>query len=248
MIKALIIGDETECINELTLLLKRYLPQVKILGTANSFGSGLQLIPRHAGSIDLVFLDVQMPGGDGFSFPKALDRVDFAVIFVTAFDQSVLAELRSAAFNYLLKPVDGEHLEEAVNKMKSRPTRDKGKKDRSRERVQGNDVFERLAVHSVTDISFIELRDIQYLESDKNYTTLHQSGGLKTTSSKNIGYYEELLSRNGFLRIHNSYMINLSQVKRYIKGKTGYVELKNGSRLEVSARRKDDLFEVLGLH
>lgn len=112
----------------------------------------------------------------------------------------------------------------------------------------GNHLLEQVAIHSLSDISFIELRNIEYLESDKNYTTLHQSGGLKTTSSKNIGYYEELLSANGFLRIHNSYIVNLAQVKRYIKGKTAYVELKNGSRLEVSVRRKEELFQALGLH
>ena len=111
-----------------------------------------------------------------------------------------------------------------------------------------SNILQQLAVHSLSDISFIELCDIQYLESDKNYTTLYQSGGLKTTSSKNIGYYEGLLSLHGFLRIHNSYIVNLSQVKRYIKGRSAYVELKNGSRLEVSVRRRDELFQALGLY
>lgn len=248
MIRALIIDDEPECITALTLLLKEYLPEVSILGTASSCESGLQLIQRYTGSIDLLFLDVQMPDGDGFSLLKALDKVNFAVIFVTAFDQYALRAIKFSALDYLLKPVHSKDLEEAVNKLKNHPMRDKGKEEGFREKLQNNTLFERLAIPSLTDINFIELRNIQYLESEKNYTTFYQLDGHKITSSKNIGYYEELLSLNGFFRIHNSYIVNLAQVKRYIKGKGGYVELMDGSKLEVSARRKDDLFQILGLH
>lgn len=244
-ISAIIIDDEPSCTEMLSLMLQQYHPDVRLLGTSGSAAAGLVLLETLRP--DLLFLDIQMSGGDGFSLLQQLHEIPFRIIFTTAYDQFAVRAIRFSALDYLLKPIDHEELSAALQRFRSLPSA-------APEMARMNDfglalkehkVFEKLAVPALNEVRLVPVAEIAYLESDNNYTTIYQDDRRKIVSSRNIGYYEELLTACGFLRIHNSCLVNLRKISAYVKGKGGMVKLDNGVTLEVSSRRKEQLMKAL---
>jgi two-component system, LytTR family, response regulator len=247
-IKTIIIDDEPGCIETLSLLLKGSDPDVELLGTATSIASGLPLIAKHEGELDLLFIDIQMPGGDGFTLLQKIPNITFKVIFTTAHDSYAIRAIKYSALDYLLKPITQSELIQALEKFRSMtPGYELGRMDMLRLQLTHKGTFEKLAVSTLNDIVMIQLDKIIYLEGYNNYTTFHLDDGQRIVSSKNIGYYEDLLNGNSFFRIHNSYIINLKRMSRYIRGGSGTAEMEGGIKLTVSARRKDNFIKQLSL-
>ncbi len=249
-LNVVIIDDEIKSIETLSLLLTNYHHDVNILATANSISTGLSTIEKHNKDIDILFLDIQMPDGDGFTLLQHLPEIKFKIIFTTAFDQHALKAIKFSALDYLLKPIDNKELEASLEKFR-RLKNDKqhiSSISNLKDALQQKTVFEKLAVTNLNEINFIELSKIRFLQSDNNYTTIHLDNNQQLVSSKNIGYYEELLEGNDFFRIHNSYLVNLKKIERFIKGKSGSVVIEGGITLDVSMRRKENLFERMNLH
>jgi two-component system LytT family response regulator len=249
-LKAIIIDDEQGCIDTLSLLIQDYHKDVKVLDTAHTMEEGLARINLHKGNFDVLFLDVQMPGGDGFHLLQQLEDISFKIVFTTAYDRFALKAIKYAAFDYLLKPIDNDELTATLKRIrKTHEQKLIGAQQATqfKNALKQKNVFEKLAVPTLTDILFIPIVDILYLKSDNNYTTIHLSTGEQVLSSRNIGYYEDILDTSNFYRIHNSYIVNLRKIVKFIKGKSGYIEMENGLRLEVSLRRRNTLLELLGL-
>ncbi|MES2778419.1 MAG: LytTR family DNA-binding domain-containing protein [Bacteroidota bacterium] len=249
-IKAIIIDDEHGCVDTLSLLLSEYHKDIKVLATANSVETGLESIRKHNGNIDVLFLDIQMPGGDGFTLLQQLEDISFKIVFTTAYDRFALKAIKYAAFDYLLKPIDNDELTETLTRVRDQHQHSSVPVNQFiqfKNALRQKTVFDKLAIPTLSDILFIPIADILYLNSDNNYTTIHLSNKQQILSSKNLGYYEDVLDEQSFFRVHNSYIVNIRKIAKFIKGKASYVEIENGLRIEVSMRRRNSLLEILGL-
>lgn len=239
----MIIEDERKGREFLRELLERYCPQVELVGEADSVTAGVELIAREQPA--LVFLDVEMPVHNGFRLFDMVPEVNFEVIFVTAFDQYALKAFEYSAVDYLLKPVRIAKLKQAVEKVagkvewNSRHQRAEAFKDNR----SGN--FEKIVLPSQGGYQFVKVPEIVRCEADSNYTLFHLTDGRKILASKTLKLVEELLGDRDFFRIHQSHLINLRHVVRYVKGRSGQVEMDDGSLLDVSVRRKAALLDKI---
>lgn len=246
IIKCVIVDDELRARSGLQKLLVNYCDGVEVVGMADSVASAQALIAET--KPDLVFLDIDMPGGDGFDLLEQMDEIPFEVIFATAYDQFALKAIKFSALDYLLKPIDLEELIAAVEKMHQKA----GQKP-NREKYQSlkaninNRNLERMALPSSDGLTFVNIKDVIRLQSDGSYTVFCLAGGKTIMVTKTIGEYEEILEENGFFRTHHSHIINLNRVQKYVRGRGGYVVMDDGSSVDVSARRKDDFLNLLKL-
>lgn len=247
-INVMIVDDEQNCIDTLSILLTEHHEQVSVIATARNVKDALSKLDQNKDKIDILFLDVQMPGGNGFSLLEQLPDPNFHVIFTTAYDQHALQAIKYSAVDYLLKPIDNEELKMAIKKSRALSVK---KQDyaylQEFKAALTQPQLDRIAVANQTEIQIIPLQHINYLQSDNNYTTFYTTTKKQVISSKSIGHYENLLEPNGFMRVHNSYLINMSKVVRYHKGKTGILELDSGIKIEISSRRREEVIQRLGL-
>ncbi|AXY73887.1 DNA-binding response regulator [Paraflavitalea soli] len=237
--KAILIDDEKNNLINLEQLLKTYCPTVEVIATAiNAIEGKSALLQYHP---DLVFLDIQMPGKNGFELLRELPQYDFEVIFVTAFDQYAIQAVRFAAVDYLLKPVNIEELQAAVGRATAK-SRDKKKNiqlENLIQLLQGKQEDHRIALTTLKETRFIRTPEIIRCESSNNYTLFFLAGGEKLTASRPIFEYEELLKEYGFIRCHQSHLVNRKYVKSWVKEDGGYLLLDNGHQVPVSRNKKE---------
>ncbi len=246
-IKALLIDDEVSSRNVLSKLLEKFCPEITVIGQADHVDAAYKAIQElHP---DLIFLDVQMPGGNGFSLLKKFETIPFEIIFVTGFDQYALNAIKFSALDYLMKPVEVKDLLQAVQKAKIKL----GTHSSSRESIDNllaneneEEIHKRIAVHDKGKVRFIKLNEIIWLEADGNYTVLHLAGGEKYSTSKTLKEYEELFEDFPlFLRINKSAIVSINFVKEYSKKEPFTLKLLNGVELEISRRKKQEVNERL---
>lgn len=245
----MIVDDEPNCVETLKLLLQEHNDDVEVMATASNVAEALLAINTLPQKLDILFLDVQMPGGDGFSLLQQLNIIDFKIIFTTAYSHFAIKAIKFSAMDYLLKPIDNEELKLAIDnyRLLDVPTNISMLEEVKRLLNQQNKAIEKVAVTTQSDVQFIPIDQIYYLKSDNNYTSFFTTLAPVLISSKNIGYYEDLLEQHHFFRVHNSFLVNLNKVSKFHRGKSGYLELENGTTLEVSVRRKDELLKKLRL-
>jgi two-component system LytT family response regulator len=242
MIQALIVDDETRSCDVLQNLLLHYCPDVNIAGIANSADEGYRLIQDK--DPDLVFLDIHMPKGDGFSLLSRLKEITFKIIFTTAYDNYAIQAFRMSALDYLLKPIDSKYLQEAVEKFRKTGV---PHSQASQVGLLHEKKLQTLALSSIDEIRFVNLDEIIRLEADNNYTVFYLTSGEKVLVSNTLKIYEDILSPHSFFRVHNSHIINLVKVKKYLKGKGGIAVMSDGSYIEISPRKKDDFLKAYSL-
>ncbi len=240
MIKAIIVDDETIGRMVLRNKLEIHCPTVEVIGEAADGVNAITLINRL--NPTLVFLDIEMPQMNGFEMLEKLQEKDFYLIFTTAYNQYAIKAIRYAAFDYLLKPVDIEELKTAVDKVeKNIHQKLKARLDLLKENLLlPEKKMKRLAVSTLEGILFIEINNITHLEASSNYTLIYLADKTKITASKTLKDFSELLPSDIFHRVHNSYIVNLNYIKRYIRGDGGQIELTDGKLIEVSRKYKDD--------
>lgn len=244
MIKAIIIDDEKDARFVLRSLIEKNINSIEVVAEADGIQSGIKTINEH--KPDLVFLDIQMRTGTGFDLLSKLDKTDFEVIFVTAYNQYAVDAFKFSAFGYLLKPIKTKELKEVVSKLQSRIKADKGISQRLKVLVEnyGNEgEIQKLIINNVDGFQVVKLASIIRLEGDRNYTHFIIDGKKKITTSKSIGEYEELLNDYGFFRIHQSTIISLRHVSGYLKGDGGLAEMSDGETLKVSRYRKAEFLK-----
>lgn len=245
MITAIIIDDERKGRNALKKKLMDYCPQVAVLGEAENGDEGLKLIELHDPVI--VFLDIEMPMMNGFEMLHHLPTKKFHLIFTTAYDQYAIKAIKYAAFDYLLKPIDIEELQITIKKAEQQVAL-----NTTAERLEtlthhlaGKNPMQKIAIPTMEGLLFFNLADIVYLESESNYTTLHFVNHPKLVASRTLRDFEELLPSDMFFRTHNSYIINLNYIKRYLKGDGGQIEMQNGHFVDVSRRKKEEFIKII---
>lgn len=248
MIKALIIDDESNNQELISNLLKSYCENVEVVGIANSVESGYKAIQSL--KPDLVFLDIQMPDGSGFDLLKMIKSIDFKVIFVTAHQEFAIEAFKFSAIDYLLKPLAPLNLIDAVKKAEESIT-----KDELNVKYQTllNNVSEptknkrRIILKTMERIYSVDISEVIRFEADGNYTKVFLADGKKIMVSRLLKEFEELLSDVGFLRVHQSHLINTNYLFFFEKGE-GNVVMKDNSVVPVSNRKKEQLMELMNLN
>jgi two-component system, LytTR family, response regulator len=226
MYKACIIDDESNSREVLELMINETHPEIEIIGTASNITEGLELIRLHPP--DLLFLDVEMPGGSGFDLVRQLKEPLPQIIFCTAYGHYAIKAIECSALAYLLKPVSSQKLHEAIEKarMKSNPLQ------RSLQ-----------LINTVEDTKVIRFDEVVCCVAESNYTKIHLADGSKIIASKTLKDFESILYQPHFFRIHHSYLINLNYIRRIIKTDGCMVELPNHVILDVSRSKREELMQ-----
>lgn len=244
MIKAILIDDERDGLEDLRESIGKYCKDVTVSGVYTDPTEALSAIVRS--TPDLVFLDVQMPGMSGFELLERLSPVSFEVIFVSAFDRYAIKAIRFSALDYLLKPIDVDELIRAVARVKERkPANTFSIQSALHNASSRSGNIEQVAVPSAEGIDLFPTKDIIYCKADGCYTMIYLTGKQAKLVTRVLKDFEDFLSESGFFRIHNSFLINLRHVKRYVRGEGGYVVLTDDHEIDVSRRRKEEFLSVL---
>ena len=256
-INTIIIDDEQNSRDTLRMMLQAVCPQVTITGEAKNIIQGRQLI--EALSPALVFLDIQMPGGTGFDLLHSLGEVNFQVIFTTAFSEYAVQAFRCSALDYLLKPIHPEELRQAVAKVSTDPSRylqqqlellraylpPPAQALPPANQPAANTLPRKIALPTHEGIHFIAVDEIIWCEALGSYTKFHIRNAAPIVVSRLIKEYEDLFAAHHFIRVHNSSLVNTAHVVKYVKSDGGQVWMSDGSEIEVSRRRRDELLAAL---
>jgi len=248
MINTVIIDDELHNIDNLVSLLQKHCPQVNVMATATNADEAEAIINLRNPA--LLFLDIQMPGRNGFDLLRNLPVRNFEVIFVTAYDQYGIQAIKFSAIDYLLKPVNVTELKEAINKVAEHINNKKQ-----------NLLLENLVAHLQTskrkdehrmalpgskETRFVLTSAIVRCESSNNYTMFYISTGERIMVSKPIFEYDELLADYGFIRCHQSHLVNRKYIKSWLKEDSGYLLLEDGVRIPIAKQKRDYVKTALG--
>ncbi|MCB0571188.1 MAG: response regulator transcription factor [Phaeodactylibacter sp.] len=240
--KAIIVDDELYCTELLSALLAKHCPEVEVLAEYNDPQMAAEAIIREPP--DLLFLDIEMPRLNGFDLLERVRPITFQVVFTTAYNQYALRAIKISALDYLLKPIDAEELAEAVIKARARLHAPDWNQFELMERSrQGDGPLQTIALSTLEGLHFVEVAEIIYCQSEGSYTQLHFLDGESMLISKPIKDVTELLAPAGFLRVHNSYLINLSHIRKYIRGEGGEIVMKNGHHVPVARSKKAEFLE-----
>lgn len=243
-IRAIIVDDEKASRDSLRHYLQKYCPDVDVVQECANIQEAGEAISAH--QPELAFLDIEMPYGNAFDLLEQLEEINFEAIFITAFSQYAIQALNLSAAYYLLKPIDIDELIHAVNKVKERL--------QNRETIHHARILrdnlrrlqpenQRVVLPLLNGFEVVDMQDILFCEAADNFTCFHLRNGDKPMICRKLKFYENLLAEHGFCRIHRTFMVNLRYVKRYIKGKGGFVVLENGRELPVANARKTELLE-----
>lgn len=241
ILRAIIVDDEKHSRDGLQFLLEKHCPEVTVVAACGNSADALEAIDRH--QPQLLFLDVEMPGRDGFELLEACNAPRFAVIFTTAYDHYAMQAIRHSALDYLLKPIDVAELQAAVTKAASQQGRTNEKKVEElisflHQHLQQG---ERLALPTPMGLRMMVVKDIIRCESDGAATYVYvQHENKPVMVSRTLKEMEELLKDKGFFRVHHSYLVNLSFMDKYIKGDGGEIIMSDGQRVPVSRQKKQD--------
>ncbi len=245
MIKAIIVDDEVNCCEILATLLEKYCPQVKVVDICYSGETAVSAIIEM--NPDIVFLDIEMPQMNGFELLEKLQMINFKLIFTTGYDQYAIKAIRFSALDYLLKPIDREELQIAIKKaIHSLETPTKQQFDVLLHKIHnpGNG-GQKIALPTMEGLQLIAIDNIISCASDRNYTTLYLKQKQKMVISRPLKEIEELLEDHSFLRVHNSYLVNLKEIEKYIRGEGGYLIMSDGSTVDISRSKKELLVSKL---
>ena len=245
MIKAIIIDDEIHCRKTLGMLLKEYCPDVRVMEQCEDAECGLVAVQRH--KPQLVFLDIEMPNMNGFEMLEKLPEINFEIIFTTSYDQYAIKAIRFSALDYLLKPVEREELQRAVQKVSQRlqfpiPQQLEILLQKIHQPISP---IQRIALPTMEGLQMIAISSIISCASDSNYTVFFLKNKQKLIVSRPLKEIEEMLEEYSFLRVHNSYLVSLNEIDKYVKGEGGYLVMSDGSSIDVSRSKKETLLSKL---
>ena len=245
MIRAIIIDDELHCRKTLQLLLKEYCPDVQVVDECSDGEFGLKAIAKL--KPDVVFLDIEMPRMSGFEMLEQLPEINFAVIFTTGYDQYAIKAFRFYALDYLLKPIESKDLISAIYRLqqqKQRPTAEQFQMLVNKIEHK-EEVLPRIPIPTSDGFELIPVEHILFCEAKDNYTYFNLKSKKKILASRMLKDVEEqLIDFPFFLRVHNSYIINVKEVRKYVRGEGGYVIMNDDTSVSVSRSRKDEFLKL----
>jgi len=243
-LKAILVDDMQEALDVLQADLENYCPEIEILGTAKSVVSAAKLIK--AEQPDILFLDIMLGGDTGFDLLEILPNSNFQLIFVTAHNEYAIQAFRFSAVDYLLKPIDPDLLVEAVNKAKERAAVSSESLDLLKAQIQNpNRLAARISLPTQERINVVDIASIMRCESLDNNTRFFLQNGEQIFVTRTLKKFELLLKEHPFIRVHQSHLINLTQLESYEKKDGGYIKMKNGDIVPVSVRKRPELMKAL---
>lgn len=247
MIRALLIDDEPSATELLATLLRDFIPDVEVLGEAHSVKDGIQMIKDL--EPDLVFLDIQMPQGGGFGILRSFEELNFAVIFTTAYDQFAIEAIQHSALDYILKPITLERLQAAVSRYRKHVAQKRSAESKiyflPEHHLNLHQQSTKVVIPIPKGLKIISVSEIMFLRASGVYAEIILSNDEVQIVSKGLKYFEEAMGEFGLIRVHDSYIVNLQYVDRYLRGRGGDIILKNGEEIPVSRSKKDRLLKLL---
>lgn len=241
MLKVLIIDEARES-RELTQeLLASHCEDIAVIGTVATIRLGIEAI--YARKPDVVLLDAPLRFEPGFNVLERMQPEGFELVFITACAPCIQSDLNSLAIDCLLKPVKPDELKQIMEKVRARRSQAASERKRATllptQRGLNSATYQKIALPTTDGLLFVPVEDIIYCEAEGAYTMIHLKSAGKMLVSKNLKEYEQQLSGHYFLRVHHSYLINLNEVKNYVRGEGGYVVMSNNISVDVSKRRKE---------
>lgn len=227
MYHALIVDDESDARGVLCSLLELFCPEVTQTSEAATIDQAMVLAESH--HFDIAFLDIELRRESGMDLAKKLQPYCQNIVFVTAYDSFALEAFRASALHYILKPIDPELLQEAIERIES----------------QSSKVMPSITLTTKNEVIKLAQQDILYIQGDGNYSTFYCFDGSSYMVSRNLSHYLPQLNQNEFLRIHQSYAVKMSGVAKYLVGNGYFAVLKDGKKLPISRRKKDEFLRAL---
>ncbi|MGE0569089.1 MAG: LytR/AlgR family response regulator transcription factor [Bacteroidia bacterium] len=247
MITTVIIEDEEKSRELLIKLLEKNCPTIEIVGTAANVKEGVALVKNK--KPDLVFLDITMPDGSGFDLLEHVQDLKFDLIFATASNEHAIKAFKYSACDYLLKPIDIDELKAAVDRVvEKRNSGDTDMKNLNfliQQLKKTDDSYQKITLPTGNAYEIVNLKDIIRCEADGSYTTFYLTDKRKLMVSASLKHYEDLLPDTEFIRVHHHNLINMNHVLRFLKEDGGYTVMSDGSKIEVSRRKKEQFMERL---
>lgn len=245
--KAILIDDEVRGLSSLQRLIEQHCSEIDIVHNSRNADDAVHAINLH--KPDLIFLDIAMPGKNGFEMLQEIPKIEFEIIFVTAYNRYMLQALHLSAVDYLLKPVDEKLLMEAVRRAQERIEKKSEHKplETFLHNMQQPAIVNKLkfCIPSTKGFQVIDIQKIIFIEASSNYSNFHFADRSMVCASKPIHEYATLLEDCNFVRVHKSFVVNLDHVLEYVRGEGGNVILTGGKEIEVSRRRKEVLMKKM---
>ncbi len=249
-IKAILVDDESTSLRSLKYELEKYCPDVEVVAAIDDPVAAIKEIEKQ--KPHLVFLDIEMPVMNGFELLQSFNTIDFDVIFVTAYDQFAVKAFEFNAVDYLLKPILKSKLIQSVQKVSERQKHQFNQTElhalvQNIQHQNGNSGMDSIAIPTSEGFELIHVEEITFLQAESNYTWVNLEKGTKYLVSKTLKEVSGMISRGPFVRVHKSYYVNLNHVRRYIRGRGGYLVLKDGTQIPVSRSQRVELMRILKL-
>jgi len=246
--KAVIVDDEAAVRNTIANLLKENFPEITVCAAAGSVGEGYAAVTEH--QPDILFLDVELPDGLGFHLLKKLSPVRFRTIFITGHQEYALDAIKFSALDYILKPVDEDELKAAITRAREMINHEEEQLKILAliDNMQEKKVLKRIILKTAEALQLISVSDIIRAEADSNYTRFHLSGGKHIIVSRTLKEYEAMLAETGLIRVHQSHIVNLNFIDKFLKHGGGYIQLKDGTTVPVSPVMKQKVLQAISDH
>lgn len=243
--RALVIDNETAIRKSIMELISVFCPDVTEIGEASSVSNGLDKIKTY--QPDVLFLDVELDDGTGMDLLSKLDKIDFSVIFITAHNKYAVDAFKFSAIDFLLKPINPEELVRSVERVKSQNNSKLSEQIVVLKEIimASNNINKKIVLKDSDSIYLVKIADIIRCESDKSYTTFVVHNQKNIVISKGLKDFEELLEPYGFIRTHQSHLINCTKIKRFDKADGGLIVLENEDRVPLSQRKREYVLELL---
>ncbi len=243
-LEAVLVDDEDKALQSLSWELTNFSDEIDVVASFTDPNKALDYLEYH--TPDCLFLDIEMPTMDGFQFIQKLKNKDFPVVITTAYNQYAIKALKNEAIDYLLKPIDSDDLKETIIKIRKFNSKvyTAEKLEKLLLNFNSKSINKKVTFSTDGKLLFLDSDDILYAESDGNYSTIYLSDGQKIVLTKKLKEVNELLPGDTFFRIHNSYIINLSKIKEFLKT-DGYVILKSNHKIPVSRQKKSDFLDLI---
>ncbi|MGC4103683.1 LytR/AlgR family response regulator transcription factor [Ferruginibacter sp.] len=244
-LKAILVDDELSSLQNLQQKLVEFCPDIKVIATAQKPEDAILLINQQ--QPDVVFLDIEMPRMNGFRMLDEIEQINFDIIFTTAYNHYAVDAIRISAFDYLTKPIAISDLQKAVERLaKYRQFQTKDKLGVLKNSLNTNkNQDEKIVIATNEGMEFITINTILHIESSSNYSKIYLQNGKSMVVTKLLKDFEDMLLPYRFYRIHNSHLINLKYIEKYIKGDGGQVRLTNGTVIDVARRKKDEFLKLI---
>lgn len=243
--KIILVDDELPSLQNLEQKIIEFCPDLSIIGTTQKPEAAIEMIENL--KPDVVFLDIEMPRMNGFKMLEEIKEKKFEVVFTTAYNHYAIDAVRISAFDYLVKPISVNDLQSTVGRLfKTRHNKTPEKLDVLRQNLSSyRSQHDKISIATSEGVEFIEIKQILRIESSSNYSKIFFMDGKNILVTKLLKDFEEILQPYRFYRIHNSHLINLNYIKKYIRGDGGQVVMENNEVVDVSRRKKEEFLKLI---